>query len=250
MKNSTFNISITLVAIMLSLSQLFNISRADEEVPFMPRKIDLSGNIIYFAMPENFSKDFPAEPLVEKLDLENPELFINGKSVELLRRWWDFKTDSFFSRDAGTMMMTMHVYRAPETVPGIIDIKSFLDILLIKIKERYDEENIGRKNEEIKYFPEYYRSFYTEENNGQTWIRGGASTEDESQVEFHRWRPINSKYYIGVEFHFAPMSNLSMREFIDGYAREVLDKIMDTFRIEYAKDNAIKDMRFDTKLLQ
>jgi len=226
---------------MVSLSQLFNFSKASDDIPYMPRQINLSGNIVHFSIPENFSRDFPAEPMIEKLDLDQVGLFAEGKPIELLRRWWDFKTDSFFSRNIGTMMMTIHVYDTPESLPEINNIKNFLDILLFNLKKRYELENKGRKNEEIKYFPEFYRSFYSEKINDQLWIRGGASTEDESQVEFHRWKPITSGFYIGVEFHFAPNNNIGMREFIDGYARDMLEKIMATFDIVYSKDNTIKN---------
>ncbi len=235
---------------MVPVSKLFNIGRADEEVPFMPRKIDLSGNIIYFAMPENFSKDFPAEPLVEKLDLENPELFESGKPVELLRRWWDFKTDSFFSRDTGTVMMTIHVYRIPDKEKPISNFVSFLDSILEDMEKRSQESNKNRNKEDIIYYPTYYQSFSLDNYEGARWLSSGSGTVNEDEKVFYYFMPLNRKTWLEVSFHFAPDNSLGVREFIDGYAREVLDKIMGTFRIEYAKGNTIKDMNLETKLLQ
>ena len=234
----------------MPISKLFNISRADENIPYMPRQINLSGNIVNFAMPENFSKDFPADPLVEKLDLDNPELFKNGKPVEILRRWWDFKTDSFFSRDAGTMMMTIHVYRIPDKEKPISDFVSFLDSVLEDMEKRSQENNKNRDKEDVIYFPAYYQSFSLDNYQGARWLSSGSGTANEDEKVFYYFMPLNRKTWLEVSFYFAPDNSLNVREFIDGYARGVLDKIMDTFRIEYAKDNTIKDMRFNENLLQ
>lgn len=67
----------------------------------MPRKINLSGNYVNFSMPENFSTDFPANDLVESLDITEPKTFKNNNAVELLRRWWDFKNNDFIAKNVG-----------------------------------------------------------------------------------------------------------------------------------------------------
>ena len=90
---------------MLSITQLFGSSKESKAPPYMPRQIDLSGNIVNFSMPENFSPDFPADDLVENFNLNDSSVFKKNNSVALLRRWWDFKDNSFFSKEMGTMMI-------------------------------------------------------------------------------------------------------------------------------------------------
>lgn len=57
---------------------------------------------------------------------------------------------------------------------------------------------------------------------------------------FHYWKAISENYYMAVEFHFAPNNNIQMREFIDGYCRDMLEKIMTSFNVIYADENTIK----------
>lgn len=93
---------------MISLACLFGLSKEDTDIPYMPRQINLSGNIVNFSTPENFSKDFPANDLIENYELNKVKA---EHPIELLRRWWAFSDNSFFKKNVGTMMMTVHIYR-------------------------------------------------------------------------------------------------------------------------------------------
>lgn len=55
--------------------------------PLMPRASNLSGNVFHFRLPENFSRDMPAKPLVESVDLNNPRAFRDPGVGELIMRW-------------------------------------------------------------------------------------------------------------------------------------------------------------------
>ncbi|MCW8987895.1 MAG: hypothetical protein OQK75_09535, partial [Gammaproteobacteria bacterium] len=67
----------------------------------------------------------------------------------------------------------------------------------------------------------------------------GAADTYETQMAFHEWKQITAENYIGVEFHFAP-NNIPMREFVDTYCRDMMEKIMSTFDVIYSAENAIK----------
>ena len=234
-------LSIFMVAItMLSISQLFGTSN-DTTYPYMPRQINLSGNIVSFSIPENFSKDMPADDLIENLDLDNENTFKNANSITLLRRWWDFKDDSFFSKEMGSMMMTIHVYKIESTDKDISHPIGFVEILLEQMEQRDKEENKGRDASSKVYFPEHYQSFFERTHNNKKWIKGGAADTYETQMQFHEWKQITPNVYIGVEFHFAPNNKISMRTFVDTYARGMYEKIMSTFDVVYADENSIKE---------
>ena len=193
---------------MLSITQLFGLSKESKEYPYMPRQINLSGNFVSFSIPENFSSDFPADDLVEYLDLNEPSVFKKNNSVTLLRRWWDFKNDSFFEKDVGSMMMTIHVYKTIELSNDISHPIGFVKTLLLEMGRRDKEENAGRDESNKVYFPEFYQSFFENTYKNQKWLSGGASDANETQKAFHEWIQITPNHYLGVEFHFAPNSSV------------------------------------------
>ena len=232
---------IILVAIsMLSITQLFASSKETKKHPYMPRQINLSGNIVNFSMPENFSKDFPADDLIEEVKLENKNLFDRGKPVELLRRWWGFKSDSFFSNEIGVMMMTMHVYEINDISKNISHPIEFIEAIQKDLTERDKDENLGRSEEFKVVYPTSYDSYVQKKFNRLTWLRNATGTFDEKQITYHYWIQITNKHYLTVEFNFAPNNNISMRSFIDIYCRDLLEKIMSSFDIIYSNENTIK----------
>lgn len=232
---------ITVVITMLSITQLFASSKDDNEFKYMPRQINLSGNIVNFSIPENFSKDMPADDLVENLNLNDNSLYDKTNSVALLRRWWDFKDDSFFSKNVGSMMMTIHVYKSLDENKNISHPIDFVETLMLDMNQRDKNENTGRPENEKVHFPtDYYMLYVERKYNNQRWLRSGSGNEDESQMIFHYWIPITPKNYMAVEFNFAPNDNIAMRTFIDTYCRDMLEKIMSTFNVIYSNENPIK----------
>lgn len=223
---------------MLSITQMFGMSKENKEYPYMPRQINLSGNFINFSMPEDFSKDFPADDLVEKVNLNNESAFIKNNSIELMRRWWDFKDKSFIAKDVGSMMMSIHVNEVLDKSKDISHPIDFIQALLLDMNKRDKEENAG-KSEEIKtHYPEDIQSFVERTYNKQRWISSGSGTFDETTKVFHFWIPVSGKNYLSIEFNFAP-NNISMRPFIDEYCREMMRKIMSTFDVIYSSENTI-----------
>jgi len=234
-------ILIVVTTIMLSISQMFGLAKANEQIPYMPRQINLSGNIVHFSMPENFSTDFPAGDLVENINLDDPELFRDSKPVELLRRWWDYNDDSFFAKDMGTMMMTIHVYKVRDESKDISHPLQFVKSVMLEMEVRDNTENAGRSEEDKLLYPINFYQLYVERiYNKQRWLRSGTATSDESQMIFHYWIPTTINHYLTVEFNFAPANKIGMRAFIDGYVREMLEKIMSSFDVIYSSENTIK----------
>src|SRR5690625_7171162 len=69
------------VLIMLTfISKAFGMSGRPPEGLGATRSVDLSGNVFQFAMPENFSRDMPADDLVERLDISDPDIFKIGRA--------------------------------------------------------------------------------------------------------------------------------------------------------------------------
>lgn len=96
------------------LSNLFNKKGSIDAPPCETRRVNLSGNYFSFAMPEDFSKEMPAENLVESLDITDLTKFGNPEYGNLIRRWWDIKEPGFFGKNLGSVMMDISVQRVPE----------------------------------------------------------------------------------------------------------------------------------------
>ncbi len=107
------------IVMLKSLLNAFGMGK--EHVPTMyPRKINLSGNIFGFKMPENFSRDMPAEDMVERLDMEKSEALRKDGYVTLLRRWWDLREPGWFGKEQGTIMMSVSVRTKPKNEAQVI----------------------------------------------------------------------------------------------------------------------------------
>lgn len=236
-------ITITLILVtitMLSITQMFGMSKDNKEHPYMPRQINLSGNIVNFSMPENFSMDFPADDLVENININDEGLFKKNNSIELLRRWWDFKDNSFISKDVGSMMMTIHVNESLDISKDISHPVEFIKVILLDMAKRDNEENTGKSEETKTHYPEDLQSFVERTYNKQRWLSSGSGTFDETTKVFHFWAPVSNKNHLTIEFNFAPNNNISMRLFIDEYCREMMRKIMSSFDVIYSSENTIK----------
>ena len=185
---------------MLSITQMFGMSKENKEHPYMPRQINLSGNHVNFSMPENFSMDFPAEDLIESIDINNSKTFNQNNSVELLRRWWDFKDNSFISKNIGSMMMTVHVNEVLDKSKDISHPIEFIQVLLLDMAKRDNEENVGKAEETKTHYPEDLQSFVERTYNKQRWISSGSGTYDETTKMFHFWIPISNQNYLSIDF--------------------------------------------------
>lgn len=92
--------------IMLSpLLKVFGMSKVPTEITLgATRHVNISGNVLSFAMPENFSGEMPAEPLIETLNLN---ALTKESSGLLLQCWWDIKEPVFFGKALGSTKMDL-----------------------------------------------------------------------------------------------------------------------------------------------
>ena len=152
------------VLLMFSLiTQLFSSpALAAKKIPLYPRQVALSGNVFHFAMPEDFSKDMPAEDMVEHIDITDLDAFKNGEYGNIIRRWWDIKEPGWFGKNLGTIMMNIAVLPIADNKRHVIhtkpyDIRDRVDFMFMLddvFHQRYDQINkeIGPNgNGEIAY---------------------------------------------------------------------------------------------------
>lgn len=221
---------------LATISKALGLSTAPDQHQLMPRQINLSGNIVHFAMPENFSKDMPAENMIESVDLSDKSVYGDYQKFTLIRRWWDFKDSGWFGKEYGTLMMSLYIKEAAETV-SVDTLKplNFIDIIIDDI-ERSKPEN----PDPLRVYSDYFAAYREQYFNQQRWIEYAQDKTDPPQILFLYAIPVTEKQYLVAEFTTAPDDSVGIRNFLENHTLPFTNKIMNTFQIDYLPDNPAK----------
>ncbi len=225
------------VIIMLSvISKAFGLSTAPEHYPLLPRQIDLSGNIVHFAMPENFSRDMPAQDMIETVNLSDKSIYQDYQKFTLIRRWWDFKDGGFFGKAYGTLMMSLYIKEASDSLTiDTLKPLDFIDIIIDDI-EKNKPENPDPLSVYSDYFPAYLEIW----PNDQRWMKYIQAHANVAEFTILYAIPITKKHYLVAEFKSAPNSDIGVRGFVDNFTDPFINQIIETFHIEYLFKNPVK----------
>ncbi len=251
---TTRNVYKLLVAIMITgLTQLLGLN-ANAEPKIYPRQVNLSGNIFQFSMPENFSKDMPAENMVENLNIEDLQKFENPEYGNIIRRWWDIKKPGLFGKELGTVMMDISVQKVPENNAKLIhprayDITNRLDFLLAidnSLRQRY--KNINQEKTDNTYsvtFCSLYgnklESFYRDKiYNQQKWT-GYTVVAPLDQLIVGLVLPLTKNTFLEVAFTYSPNQNIAPREFLN-IAYQTTHPIENSLKVAYLPVNEIQQL--------
>lgn len=240
------------------LSQFLGLN-ANAAPKMYPRQIDLSGNIFSFSMPENFSKDMPAENMVETLDIGDLKKFDNPEYGNLIRRWWDIKEPGFFKKELGSVMMDISIQKIPMNNKKLLHSKPYnifdrIDFLLAldeKLDKRYANikselgANSSNPYDYIVDFASIYgqqleSSFRDHIFNSQKWI-GYTVTAPLDQLIVGLALPVAAETYLEVVFTYSPNQNVMPREFLD-VAYRTTRPIENSFSVTYQSGNEIKKL--------
>ncbi len=216
----------------------------------MPRHINLSGNIIHFSMPENFSRDMPADDMIESVDLSDKNVYQDYQKFTLIRRWWDFKDSGFFGKEYGTLMMSLYIKEVSESL-SITTLKplDFIDIIIDDINKSKPESG---ELDPLMEYSDHFTAYKESWRNDYRWLKyiQGHVNGDKFTILFAI--PLTAKQYIVAEFISAPKNDIGIRSFVNDFTLPFMNKIMDSFQIDYEKDNPAKQavLKSDTLSLQ
>ena len=246
-----------LVLIMLSLlTGIFSSSAQAEKNKLYPRQINLSGNVFHFSMPEDFSKDMPANDMVEALDISDFSKFDNPEYGNLMRRWWDIKEPGWFGKNLGTVMMDISVQKVVTNQRKLIhdrsyDIKDRMDFMLMlddSFHQRYDQLN--KESSSPDRAVAYHSSFVTmvgdkiETNyrefifNQQKWVENGI-VGPRNDLIIILAIPIDEQVYLEASFTYSKNDDVHLRDFRNaGFAK--MANIQKSFLIDYVESNPFK----------
>jgi hypothetical protein len=236
MNHSYIGYSLKVIIMLAAISKVFGFSSPPENHPLLPRQIDLSRNIVHFSMPENFSRDMPAEDMIESVDLNDKSVYQDHQKFTLIRRWWDFKDSGFFGKEYGTLMMSIYLKEAPETLTvSTLKPLDFIDIIVDDIK-KHKPENADPLSVYSDYFAAYNEDWF----NNQRWMKYVQGHTDVAQLSMLYAIPITEKQYIVVEFTSAPNNDIGIRGFVDNFTEPFINNIMDSFNINYIPDSPVR----------
>ena len=261
MNTKRWRLFLTVLVMLTFISKALGMASRPPEGMGATRSVDLSGNVFQFAMPEDFSRDMPADDLVERLDISDPSIFSDPDNSTLIRRWWDIKEPGFFGKKLGTVMMNISVRKVPDNTLRWLNSEAYdatdrLSFMLMLTEDaqlkhpnnRYNVE-VTPENQPFLYFvpglvtmvgDKLHPSFLDERFGGQVWTRYSVPAPQSLFIENYAI-PMTLDAYLEVGFYFSPNDNVSVRHFLDS-ARNKLDPIRETFRIQYSTDNSVKDV--------
>ena len=117
------------------------------------RSVDLGIAALHFSMQEDFSRDMPAEPLIEHVDVRKKDSLKSLDSGLILQRWWDIKTPGFFGKNVGMLMMSIGVHEVPENRQKLVHDNPFNSFdrleLMLSLNERFHQGSCSSSFVEI-----------------------------------------------------------------------------------------------------
>lgn len=252
------------IVFMLSIfSSLLSFSTSAKEAHpvISQRQVNIGGHVFSFELPEGFSKDLPADNMVEQLDISSVDQFNELTAGHILRRWWDIKEPGWFGSKLGTVMLEISVQRIhPNTLERIhsqpYDVTDRLDFMfsieeLLMLRYGAHNEEVrnpdGSWNHELAYNVSGIAymlggrvdaRYWNHIANGQTWTRYGVAGQYGALITNYAL-PINKQFIIELSFTYSPDHNVNGRHFLRT-AEKTTDKIINSLYLEYPKDSPVK----------
>ena len=260
MNSRCWRLSLTVLVMLTFISKAFGMARPPQDLG-ATRSVDLSGNVFRFSMPEDFSRDMPADDLVERLDISDPSIFVDPDKGTLIRRWWDIKEPGFFGKKLGTVMMNVSVRKVADNTQHLLDSASYdvrdrLSFMMMLTEDAQLKHPNNRfavevtpENEPFLYHvpglatmvgEKLHPSFRDERFQGQVWTRYGVSAPN-SVLIVNYTIPVTLDVFLEASFYYSNNDNVVARHFRD-IAREKIHPILDTFIIRYPANNPVKDV--------
>jgi len=240
MKYSLIKYSLQVIVMLAFFSKAFGFSSLPkEDIQLKPQQINLSGEIVSFSIPENFSTDMPAKDMIKSVNLWDKSVFEDYRKFTLIRRWWDFKDKGyfgFFAKGYGSVMMAIYIKQAPENSEyDILNPLEFVGTIIRNFNEISKNDDRQNDSEDpLTLYPNFYEAYTIKTINSLHWFRYPVEEKVTNTFITNYAIPITPQHYIVVEFSMSANNNVSTRQFIEEHGRPHMDAIMNTFAIQFS----------------
>jgi hypothetical protein len=220
-----------------------------KEPPLHQRFIQLPDAKMQFSMTEDFSKDMPAAPLVEKVTADMLSgIKKPGDRFVIGRRWWDLKPPGFFKKAWGSMQMTISVGgmldQVKKTNAHQADQARFMVFYHDSLIDKWSEHNKSIPQADFLQFgihvsslfgatgQVYYSNFNYKKAGDAIVLEAGAAQD--ANIYYYYSVPVDANYFVEFEFIGAPDLRGSPYQF-QIIVRERVKAIMGNLSIQYSK---------------
>ena len=193
---------------------------------------------MHFSIPENFSRDMPAESMIESVNLNDERIYQDYQKFTLIRRWWDFREGGLLGKDLGSLMMSVYIKKTPDSLEiNTTNPLDFINIIINGIeRDRIDNPNPLLAFTSYNFLPMYGENWF----NQQRWITYNEEQSEGGLYSFLFTIPVSTRNYVVAEFNSAPNNGIDIGDFVDNITGPFINKIMQSFQIEYQPDNPVK----------
>ncbi len=244
--------------------KVFTATAQSGQSELLPRALSIDGTRLLFAIPEDFSKDMPADDLIENSHTLSPQLAHPNDSRLLMRRWWTLKEPGLFQRQRGSLVMSIALVKKPESQGRLLktqayDLGSLLDFTIAlydSLKLRWADHNASVIAGSLDPFymhvssllgsigDEFYSGFDKLIINGHPWVR----TEIAQQRPFHKVfaTPVADDVFLEIQFGVLANDNTNAYRF-SGLAMKRVNRILQTLIIEQDNNPLVDRVQHEWK---
>lgn len=227
-----------------------------KEPAMFERVVQLPDAELRFSMTENFSKDMPAAPLVEKVTFDMLHDFKAPQNRFVIgRRWWDLKPPGFFKKNWGSVQMTVAIGASVDLHGEKLDFCKFgqADFLAFYRESLLDKWRLHNAavapENKIKYSVDispffdsvgqrFVSYFEYKKNSHQVVLLEGVGGRDADIYSYYAV-PVDKGFFLEFEFIRAPDLNGSPYSF-QVQVRERIRSIIDSVILSsVSKNNCI-----------
>ena len=214
--------------------------------------IALGDDALSFCLPENFSKDFPAEDIETSVNLS--ELTENEISKHIVRRWWEINKPGLFNTHLGTLMLNIEVRhfsvnQQSDLRNQELNISNRFHFLLAQHEHMQNDFQPTSKNDPKNGFfvaPIAYKTgnewltFFNDEMfNGQMWTRVSVAQMNNALTVLYTL-PLVQNAYLRVNFCHAVNQGVSPYEF-QHFSMPLADQMLQSLKVTFNSANTLKD---------
>lgn len=236
--------------VLLSMTFLTSLMAGAKEPVMFERVIHLPDTEMRFSITEDFSKDMPAAPFVEKVTADMLSgLKMPGDRFVIGRRWWDLKPQGLFKKSWGSMQMTVSIGSVVDLKFEKINLcdlgqKGFLGFYRESLVEKWKSHNEGVLPEDMLQYgidisplysvrgKEYVPYFgYGRTEKGNIFIE--TATGHGAVIYYYFSFPVAVDKYLEFEFVGAPNVNGSpylFQEQVRGRIKSITDSFLLSLR--------------------
>lgn len=156
----------------------------------IPHRLRIGDDVFHFVLPHNFDPDMPLVPLPDVVSLE-ADRFTGDKvkSQHVWRAWWTFRTPGYFSREIGSLGLSIDIFEIyPYFERDIFVRENLIEAVQINLVNAYAEHNreildaSGDESLLINLPTNPFRSYRVFSHRQQNWLTCAVSCEGGSPI--------------------------------------------------------------------